>query len=67
MPKVHWIENEAPDALEAYNRMRNIEFQPAHPHMHRKNVTEQAIHTRKNHLVAGMISVEKSFSREYLG
>ena len=35
--------------------------QPAPPHIHRMNTAERAIHTFKNHFVAGLASVDNNF------
>ena len=39
----------------------NETFQLVPPHLHRRNAEERAIHTFKNHFIAGMVSTHKDF------
>ena len=43
IPKVHWIDNEALETLKVYDQTRNIGFQLAPLHMHRRNAVERVI------------------------
>jgi hypothetical protein len=42
-------------------RKKNIDFQLAPPHYHRRNSAERAIRTWKNHFIAGLASTDKQF------
>lgn len=60
-PKAHWLDNEAPEGIKAFDALNNVHFQLVPPHIHRRNAAERAIHTFKNHFIAGLCSVHSSF------
>jgi hypothetical protein len=55
------LDNEASLALRNYLTKQGITYQLAPPHIHRRNNAEQAIHTFKNHFIAGLCSVDPNF------
>jgi hypothetical protein len=60
-PTTHWLDNEASNALKAFNRTQDIEYQLVPPHVHRRNSAERAIRTWKNYFVAGICSTDTAF------
>ena len=60
-PKFHILDNEASADLKQAIADQNIKFQLAPPNIHRRNAAERAIRTFKNHLIAGLSSVDKDF------
>ena len=59
-PQVQILDNECPEALKKYFRENNVTYQLVPPHIHRNNSTERAIVTFKDHLVAGLSSIDPS-------
>lgn len=53
-PQSHWLDNEAPEAVIEFDRMDRVHFQLVPPYIHHTNTTERAVHTWKNHFVAGL-------------
>jgi hypothetical protein len=43
------------------NIIKGVNYQLAPPHIHRRNNAERAIHTFKNHSIAGLCSVDPTF------
>ena len=60
-PRLQRLDNECSKALRTFLHQEDIEFQLAHPHMHRGNSAERAIQTFKNHFIAGLCSVDPNF------
>ena len=60
-PNMHFLDNEASSLLKMYNRNKNISFQLAPPHSHRRNAAERAIRTWKNHFISGLCTVHPKF------
>jgi hypothetical protein len=60
-PLLQRLENEASLALQSFTNEAGIAFQLAPSHCHRRNATERAIHTFKNHFIAGMCSTTVIF------
>jgi hypothetical protein len=60
-PKLKTLDNEASTALKNFFTTNNIAYQLVPPHCHRRNATERAIRTFKEHFVAGLSSVDPSF------
>jgi hypothetical protein len=60
-PKIQTLDNEASAALKNYFTAQNIAYQLVPPHWHRRNATERAIRTLKEHFVTGLSSVDPSF------
>ena len=60
-PKFHILDNEASTDFKQAITNQNIAFQLAPPNIHRRNAAERAIRTFKNHLIAGLSSVDKDF------
>jgi hypothetical protein len=60
-PHLQRLDNEASLTLRNYLTKQGINYQLAPPHIHRRNNAEQAIHTFKNHFIAGLCSVDPTF------
>ena len=61
-PTTHWLDNEASGLIKEFNKDKNIKYQLIEPYVHRKNATERANQTYKNHLIAGMCCLPPMFS-----
>ena len=64
-PHVQILDNECPEALKIYFRKNDVKFQLGPPHLHRNNSAERAIATFKDHLIAGLSSVDPSFPMHF--
>ena len=60
-PQVQILDNECPDALNKYFCKNNVKFQLVPPHLYHSNLKERAIATFKDHLIAGLASLDPSF------
>jgi hypothetical protein len=60
--KLQTLDNEASTALKNFFTANNIAYQLVPPHCHRRNAAERAIRTFKEHFVAGLSSVDPSFT-----
>eukprot|EP00978_Attheya_sp_CCMP212_P043442 scaffold284051_cov46-Attheya_sp.AAC.1 len=60
-PKLQCLDNEASTILQDFMTEQSIDFQLVPPHIHRRNATERAIRTFKNHFIAGLCSTDASF------
>jgi hypothetical protein len=60
-PKLQTLDNEASTALKSFFTVNKIAYQLVPPHCHRRNAAERAIRTFKEHLMAGLSSVDPSF------
>jgi len=60
-PQLQCLDNEASQALQDYLTTENVDYQLVPPHVHRRNAAKQAIHTFKNHFIAGLCSTDKDF------
>ena len=60
-PRLHTLDNEASTILRDYLRTEDVEYQLVPPHIHRRNASERAIHTFKNHFIAGLASTDPNF------
>jgi hypothetical protein len=60
-PRLQRLGNECSSALRSLLNQHEIQFQLAPPHMHRPNAAERAIQTFKNHVIAGLCSVDPNF------
>jgi hypothetical protein len=60
-PNLQRLDSEASLALRNYLTKQGINYQLATPHVHRRNNAERAIQTFKNHLSAGLCSVDPTF------
>ena len=60
-PKFVRIDNEAPTILRQYMTTSNIKYQIVPPHNHRRNYAEKAINSFKDHFIAGLTNLNKSF------
>ena len=60
-PRLHTLDNEASAILSDYLRSEDVEYQLVHPHIHRRNASEHAIRTFKNHFIAGLASTDPYF------
>jgi hypothetical protein len=59
-PKLQCLDNECSDALQFMSN-EGVDYQLVPPGMHRRNAAERAIHSFKNHFIAGLCSVHKHF------
>ena len=57
---MHYLDNEFPKVLQEFMTEKDERFQLVPPHLHRRNLAERAIQTFKNHLIAGLASVNKN-------
>ena len=55
------MDNEASSDMKYSMTKHKISLQFAPPHMHRRNVAEQAIRTFKNHFIAGFFTTDPNF------
>jgi hypothetical protein len=60
-PHLQLLDNEASLALINYLTRQGITYQLAPPHIHRRNNAERAIQRFKNHVIAGLCSVDPTF------
>jgi hypothetical protein len=60
-PKLARLDNECSVALKTFLIDEKINYQLVPPGTHRRNATERAIRTFKNHFIAGLCSVDKDF------
>jgi hypothetical protein len=60
-PKIMKLDNEASKLLKTYPHQQNITFQLVPSYSHRRNASERAIRSFKDHLIAGLCSTDKSF------
>ena len=60
-PRLHTLDNEASTILRDYLRAEDVEYQLVPPHIHRRNASERAIRTFKNHFIAGLASTDPNF------
>jgi hypothetical protein len=60
-PKLQKLENKASIIVKEFMSDDGIKFQLTPPGMHRHNAVEQAIHTFKNHFIAGLAKTDKKF------
>jgi hypothetical protein len=52
--KLQTLDNKASAALKSFFTTNDVEYQLVPPHCHRRNDAERAIHTFKEHFVAGL-------------
>jgi hypothetical protein len=60
-PKLQTLDNETSTASKNFFTAQNIDYQLVPPHCDRHNAAERAIRTFKEHVVAGISSVDPSF------
>jgi hypothetical protein len=60
-PLLQQLDNEASSALQSLMDDNGIAFKLAPPHCHRRNAAERAIHTFKNHFIAGLCFTNRYF------
>ena len=60
-PQLHKLDNEASTVLKKFLINTGTDYQLAPPHIHRRNAAERAIRTFKNHLIAGLCTVDANF------
>ena len=60
-PKIHILDNECSEELKNTFKKNNIVFQLVPPYVHRRNATERAIQTWKNHFLSGLAICDPSF------
>ena len=61
------IDNKSPNALNRYLITNKMTFQLVPPHLHRTNKAENAVGSFKDHLIAGISSVNPSFPMQFWG
>ena len=60
-PSLQRLDNEASLALQSFMEDKEVDFQLAPPHVHRRNAAERAIQTFKHHFIAGLCSTDRNF------
>jgi hypothetical protein len=60
-PKLQKLDNKAPGLLQQHMEAANIDYKFVPPGLHRCNTAERAIHTFKNHLIAGLCTTNPKF------
>jgi hypothetical protein len=60
-PKLQTLDNEVSSALKNFVTTHDVEYQLVPPHCHQCNADERAIHTFKEHFLAGLASVDPYF------
>ena len=60
-PTLNVTDNEASKAVKKYIQSKNVDWQLVEPDNHRVNAAERAIQTFKNHFLAGLATVDKTF------
>jgi hypothetical protein len=60
-PKLQALDNKASAALKNFFTVNDIDWQLVPPHCHLQNAAERAIRTFKEHVVAGLSSVDPAF------
>jgi hypothetical protein len=60
-PKLQTLDSEASAALKNFFTTNDVAYQLVPPHCHRRNASERAIRTFKEHFVAGFSSVDPTF------
>jgi hypothetical protein len=60
-PKLPTMDHEASEALKNYFTEQDMTYQLVPPHYHRRNASERAIRTFKEHFVSGLASVDPDF------
>jgi hypothetical protein len=58
-PKLMRLDNEASQLQKSHLHDKDITFQLLPPYSHRRNTAERAIRSFKDHLIAGICSMEK--------
>ena len=58
---MHFLDSEAPEQLQQYDRKRNKSFQLVPLHSHQRNTAERAIRTWKNRCILGSCTVHPDF------
>jgi hypothetical protein len=61
-PKLQTLNNEALSVLKHFFTTNDVEFQLVPPHRHHRNAAERVIRTFKEHFVAGLSSVDPTFT-----
>jgi hypothetical protein len=61
-PKLQTLNNKASAALNNFFTANGVDYHLVPPHCHRRNAAERAIRTFKDHFVAGLSSVDPTFS-----
>jgi hypothetical protein len=60
-PQLQKLDNEASGLLQDFMAAENIDYQLVPPGIHRRNAAERAIHTFKNHFIAGLCTTDPKF------
>jgi hypothetical protein len=60
-PQLHRLDNECSNILKTHLQSKEINFHLAPPGIHRRNTTERAIRTAKNHIIAIFSSCDPNF------
>ena len=65
-PNIHILDKKISNDTKTIFKESQVEYQLVPPHIHRRNTTERAIHTFKNHLITGLYTCDpKVPSREW--
>ena len=57
-PKLNIMENQCSGRIQKYITLQGADIQPVNPDDHQVNAVERAIHTWKNHYVAGLSTTD---------
>ena len=60
-PTLNVTDKEASEAVQNYIKSKDVDWQLVEPDNHRVNAAERAIQTFKNHFLAGLATVDKTF------
>ncbi len=60
-PKYHRLDNKASTLMKDFSKSQQIDFQLVAPGVHQSNAAERAIHTFKNHFIAGLCTTDPAF------
>jgi len=60
-PSLHVMDNECSKLVKDFVKAQNTKIQFVEPDIHRVNAAERAIQTYKNHLIAGLCTVDPNF------
>jgi hypothetical protein len=60
-PKLQTLDNEASSASKNFMTTHDVEYQLVPPHCYQRSAAERAIHTFKEHFVAGLASFDPDF------
>ena len=60
-PQIHWLDNECPKEIKAFNTENDTTYQLTLPHMHQINAAKRAIRTFKKHFKTILSGTDPAF------